>query len=117
MPSPADIITADKSLAGCLPKGFLLGAASASHQIEGCVEAGGKGEGLWDRILAHQKGDNGEDACNSYEQWQEDVDLAEAYGFNCYRFSISWARIIPKGKSGTGIRGAPTRTALTHRWP
>lgn len=92
-----NIITADKSLEGSLPKGFLLGAASASHQIEGCITSDGKGEGLWDNILANQKGDNGEDACNSYEQWQEDVDLAEAYGFNCYRFSISWPRIIPQG--------------------
>ena len=117
MPCPADIITADKSLAGGLPKGFLLGAASASHQIEGCIEAGGKGEGLWDRILAHQKGDNGEDACNSYEQWQEDVDLAEAYGFNCYRFSISWPRIIPNGKSSTGIERALPSSVLTQRWP
>lgn len=98
MSSPAELITADSGLIGSLPKDFLLGAASASHQIEGCIDADGKGEGLWDNILSDKKGDNGEDACNSYEQWRDDVALVQDYGFNCYRFSISWPRIIPHGR-------------------
>lgn len=97
--SPASIITSDPSLKCFLPNNFLIGCASASYQIEGCTRAGGKGEGLWDTLLADKKGDNGEDACNSYEDWETDLDLVEKYGGNCYRFSIAWPRIIPKGES------------------
>ncbi|MED6211012.1 hypothetical protein PIB30_069572 [Stylosanthes scabra] len=31
---------------------------------------------------------------------QEDIDLMEDLGVNTYRFSISWARILPKGRFG-----------------
>jgi beta-glucosidase len=97
MPSPADHILSDPTLASVLPASFAYGAASASHQIEGHIAADGKGPNVWDIILKDKKGENGEDACNSYEQWQEDVDLLKLYGANTYRFSISWARIFPDG--------------------
>lgn len=97
MPSPADLILSDPTLASVLPASFAYGAASASHQIEGHIAADGKGPNVWDIILKDKKGENGEDACNSYEQWQEDVDLLKLYGANTYRFSISWARIFPDG--------------------
>lgn len=98
MPSPADHILTDKTLASILPASFAYGAASASHQIEGHISADGKGPNVWDVILKDKKGENGEDACNSYEQWREDVELLKKYGCNTYRFSISWARIFPDGK-------------------
>lgn len=97
MSRPADLVITDPSLKGCLPSDFMYGAASASHQIEGRISADGKGVNVWDVILKDKKGENGEDACNSYEQWKEDVALIKKYGMNTYRFSISWARIRPKG--------------------
>lgn len=93
---------------GCLPSSFLFGAASAAHQIEGCIDADGKGENVWDVALADREGRNGKDACDSYRQWRQDVQLLKKYGMNCYRFSISWARIIPLGM-------APSLPACFHR--
>ena len=82
----------------CLPPDFLYGAASASHQIEGHIDADGKGPNVWDVVLSERDGENGKDACNSYVDWEKDVELLKSYGMNCYRFSISWARIIPLGE-------------------
>lgn len=98
MPSPADHILSDTSLKDLLPASFAYGAASASHQIEGCIDADGKGVNVWDVILKDKPGENGVDACNSYKQWREDVELLKLYGCNTYRFSISWARIFPHGE-------------------
>lgn len=112
--SPAQAILSDPTLKACLPSSFLYGAASASHQIEGCIDADGKGRNVWDEILKDKKGENGEDACNSYEMWREDVGLLKEYGCGTYRFSISWARIRPQGEReiwpssrGKGSRGSP----------
>jgi beta-glucosidase/6-phospho-beta-glucosidase/beta-galactosidase len=91
-------ILANARYKACLPKDFLFGAASASHQIEGNIDADGKGPNVWDVALADREGNNGKDACDSYVQWKRDVDLLKLYGMNCYRFSISWARVIPLGK-------------------
>jgi beta-glucosidase len=96
--SPAQALLSDPTLKACLPSSFLYGAASASHQIEGCIDADGKGRNVWDEILKDKKGENGEDACNSYEMWREDVGLLKEYGCGTYRFSISWARIRPQGE-------------------
>ncbi|XP_024012777.1 beta-glucosidase 16 isoform X2 [Eutrema salsugineum] len=37
---------------------------------------------------------------------QEDVDLLHQLGFNAYRFSISWSRILPRGDLKGGINQA-----------
>ncbi|XKL61923.1 hypothetical protein PGB90_001756 [Kerria lacca] len=62
----------------------------------------GKGENNWDRITHTnpnfvQNNDNGDVACDSYHLYKEDVKLIKNIGFNMYRFSISWARILPDG--------------------
>ncbi|RZF43906.1 hypothetical protein LSTR_LSTR007242 [Laodelphax striatellus] len=84
------------------PKDFLFGAASASYQIEGAWNKDGKGENIWDHYT-HQNPNlirdhsNGDIACDSYHKYKEDVQLLKTVGFNAYRFSISWSRILPKG--------------------
>jgi beta-glucosidase len=99
MTSTASNILDNERYKSCLPSDFHFGAASASHQIEGNIAADGKGPNVWDVALANRKGNNGEDACDSYRRSAEDVKLLKLYGMNCYRFSISWARIIPLGAS------------------
>lgn len=98
MSKPVDTITNDDSLKGALPADFLYGAASASYQIEGCTDADGRSDCVWDEVLRNAP-DNGSDACNSYKQWRDDVQLIKDYGLNTYRFSIAWSRIKPKGLS------------------
>lgn len=83
------------------PKNFVWGAASASYQIEGGVQDGGRGESIWDRF-SHtpgkiRNGDTGDLAADSFHRWQEDVELAKAMGLTAYRFSIAWPRIAPCG--------------------
>ncbi|CAG9769230.1 unnamed protein product [Ceutorhynchus assimilis] len=83
------------------PKDFKFGTASAAYQIEGGWDADGKGENVWDTYthLYPEKSNyqNGDVACDSYNKWQEDVDLLVGLGVNTYRFSIAWSRVLPTG--------------------
>jgi beta-glucosidase len=36
-------------------------------------------------------------ACDHYHRWEEDLDLIAALGADVYRFSTSWARVMPEG--------------------
>lgn len=76
------------------PAGFLWGAATAPHQIEGNNTA----SDLWfvenqqPTIFAEPSGD----AANSLLLWERDLDLAKGIGLNTYRFGVEWARIEPE---------------------
>ncbi|KAF2602814.1 hypothetical protein F2Q70_00028073 [Brassica cretica] len=51
-------------------------------------------------------GSNGSVADDSYHLYKEDVALLHQIGFNAYRFSISWSRILPRGNLKGGINQA-----------
>lgn len=75
------------------PKGFLWGAATAGHQVEGNnVNAD---TWLLENIRPTIYGERSGDALNSFELWPQDLDLARQIGLNSYRFSLEWARIEP----------------------
>jgi beta-glucosidase len=83
------------------PNGFLWGTATASYQIEGGVDEGGRGESIWDRF-AHTpgrilNGDTGDVAADHYHRYREDVALMSELGLNAYRFSLAWPRLQPTG--------------------
>jgi len=87
----------------------LLGTASASYQIEGAVAEDGRGPSIWD-TFSHtpgkiEDGTNGDKACDHYYRWWEDVELMKKLGVNAYRFSISWSRILPKGRGKINNKG------------
>lgn len=80
---------------------FLWGSATAAYQCEGAWAEDGKGLGEWD-VFSHGNplninGASGDVSCDFYHHYKEDIDLMKAGGQNSYRFSISWARILPKG--------------------
>jgi len=76
------------------PKGFLWGAATAAHQVEG----NNINSDLW--VLEHMKpsmyAEPSGDACDHYHRYKDDIALVKRLGFNTYRFSIEWARIEPE---------------------
>ena len=80
--------------AGQFPRGFLWGAATAGHQIEGNNVASDNWllENVKPTVFKEPSGD----ACNSFELWPTDLDLVRDLGLNTYRFSLEWARIEPE---------------------
>lgn len=87
------------------PQGFLWGASTAPHQIEGNNTA----SDLWylenrqPTVFAEPSGD----AANSLLLWEQDLDLARNMGLNTYRFGVEWARIEP-------ARGLFSQAMLDH---
>lgn len=86
-----------------IPDRFLLGAAAAAYQIEGAALEAGRQASIWDTFTrvpgAVVAGDNGDVACDHFHRYKEDVALMKRIGLDSYRFSISWARVMPDGKT------------------
>ena len=98
------------------PKNFLWGAATASYQIEGAWNEDGKGANIWDEFT-HQKGHilyeaTGDKACDHYHRFKDDIKLMKQMGLKAYRFSVSWARIIPDGDGKVNQAGIDFYTKL-----
>ena len=88
---------------------FLFGAATASYQIEGAWDQDGKGPTNWDEFTKIPgktfEGTNGDVAIDHYNRYQEDIALMAEMGLESYRFSISWARILPTGTGEVNQKG------------
>ena len=90
---------------------FLWGGAVAAHQLEGGWTEGGKGPNVCDVLTAgsHEKARKitdcvlknenypNHDAIDFYHRYKEDIALFAEMGFRCFRTSIAWTRIFPKG--------------------
>ena len=48
---------------------------------------------------------DGRIACNHIEYWEEDLQLVSDAGFNAYRFSFSWPRLMPDGNQSLNQKG------------
>jgi beta-glucosidase len=87
------------------PPGFLWGASTAGHQVEG----GNVNADIWplewaeDSMFVEPSGD----ACDHYHRYPEDIATLAALGLNAYRFSVEWSRIEPEP-------GFFSRAALDH---
>jgi beta-glucosidase len=87
------------------PLGFVWGAATAAHQVEGANTA----SDCWalehaaPSVFAEPSGD----AIDQYHRYEDDLALLAALGLNSYRFSIEWARIEPE-------EGHVSQAALDH---
>ena len=76
------------------PKGFLIGAATAAHQVEG----NNVHSDYWiQEHLPHTSFTEPSGvACDHYKRYEEDIRLLAEAGLNAYRFSIEWARVEPE---------------------
>lgn len=87
-----------------LPPDFVLGAATSAFQIEGAADR--RGETIWDRFIAQRHlPDDGSRACDHVERVEQDLDLMAELGLEAYRFSVSWARVLPEGHGRPDARG------------
>jgi beta-glucosidase len=105
------------------PEGFLWGASTAAHQVEGgnnndwSVWEQANAERLarsanpkhnygngriklpaWEAIAGEALTPNNYisgQAVGNWEHWQEDVDIAKSLGMNALRYSIEWSRVQP----------------------
>ncbi len=76
------------------PKGFLIGASTAAHQVEG----NNIHSDYWaqEHMTNTSFNEPSGIACDHYNRYEEDIRLMAAAGLNAYRFSIEWARIEPQ---------------------
>jgi len=84
------------------PDGFRWGVSTSAYQIEGAVDADGRGRSIWD-TYSHtpgkiDDGGTGDVACDHYRRWHEDVELIASLNVNTYRFSLAWPRLFPDGR-------------------
>ena len=92
-------------------KDFLWGGAVAAHQLEGAYDVDGRGLSVSDVMTGGSNkearritdgvaaGENypNHKGIDFYHTYKEDVKLFAELGFKCFRTSISWSRIFPKG--------------------
>ena len=85
------------------PAGFLWGAATSAHQVEGH----NVNNDWWAWEQAGRVKEPSGAACDHYRRFREDFDLAKQLGHNTHRFSIEWSRIEPR-------EGAFDEQAIAH---
>jgi len=90
------------------PDDFVFGAATAAYQIEG-HKFGGAGSTHWDTFAATPgnvvRAEDGALACDHYHRYEADLDLLQEAGMDGYRFSTSWARVMPEGRGPVNVEG------------
>jgi beta-glucosidase len=87
------------------PEGFLWGAATAPHQVEGANVGADMWRAEWAEgsLFSEPSGD----ACDHYHRYPEDIGILADLGLNAYRFGVEWARVEPED-------GYFSRAALDH---
>jgi beta-glucosidase len=88
---------------------FHWGVSTAAYQIEGAHDADGKGESIWDAFTQKRKkilgGHHGNQACDFYHTYEQDISLIQQLHIPNYRFSISWSRVFPQGIGASNPAG------------
>ncbi|MBV8445601.1 MAG: glycoside hydrolase family 1 protein [Candidatus Dormibacteraeota bacterium] len=78
-----------------LPGGFLIGCATAAHQVEGGIDND------WSRWVAADRsvvkdGSDATLAIDHFSRFREDLADRGAMGHSAHRFSVEWARVEPQ---------------------
>lgn len=98
-------------MAKAFPEGFLWGGASAANQCEGAWDEDGKGISVADIVTAGSRSQAREtttsvlpdktypshEAVDMYHRYHEDIKLFAEMSFKCFRMSVNWTRIFPRG--------------------
>lgn len=76
------------------PEGFLIGAATAAHQVEG----NNIHSDYWvmEQLEHSSFVEPSLDAVDHYHRYEEDIRRMEEAGLNAFRFTVEWARIEPE---------------------
>jgi len=106
----------NKNTKSNFPSGFYWGAATSAHQVEGgnindwsrwekqnAGKLAKKAGRHWNvqhkkkfpEMLNPENYISGK-ACDHYNHYEEDFDIAKKLGHNAHRFSIEWSRIEPE---------------------
>ena len=89
------------------PLGY--GVATSSYQVEGGIDADGRGPSIWDTFCARPgaiaDGTDGSVACDSFHRLSDDLSLIRGLGVTAYRFSVAWPRVQPTGTGRAETRG------------
>ncbi|XP_020549787.1 cyanogenic beta-glucosidase-like [Sesamum indicum] len=90
------------------PSDFIFGIGTSAYQVEGGAAKGSRGLSVWDVFTLRTPalildGSNGNVAVDVYMKYKEDIKMMKSMGFDAYRFSISWPRILPGGKLCLGV--------------
>ncbi len=73
------------------PEGFLWGSATSAHQVEG----NNIHSDWWAWEQAGRVKASSGIACDQYQRFTQDFDLAVSLGHRMHRFSVEWSRIEP----------------------
>lgn len=88
---------------------FKWGVVISAFQNEGAYDVDGKGRSIWD-AFTDRRGKikdktHARTACNFYNLYRDDILLAKQMGFDVFRFSLSWPRILPNGTGSVNQAG------------
>jgi len=86
-------------------KDFYWGGSVSSFQSEGAWDEGGKGLSIYDVRPTNPQFSDWKVAIDFYHRYKEDISLLKEMGFNFYRFSICWSRVIPDGEGDVNEEG------------
>lgn len=88
-----------------MKKDFLWGASTSAYQVEGGWNEDGKGLSVQDIKKVSNTISDFKTAVDHYHAYKEDIELFRELGLRAYRFSISWARILPAGTGEINQQG------------
>jgi beta-glucosidase len=100
---PVNVVAPDGAANFRFPDGFLWGAATSAHQVEG----NNFHNDWWAWEQAGRVATPSGLACDHWNRYRTDFDLAQSLGHNAHRFSIEWSRVEPE-------EGQWDDTALDH---
>jgi beta-glucosidase len=80
---------------------FHWGISTSAYQTEGAYLDDGKGPSIWDDFSNRKgkiaDGSSGNEACEFYYRYEQDLHILKELGIKNFRFSISWSRLLPDG--------------------